>query len=49
MERGCMNCGAYFEEKTDNETLKILRNHLEKCSEESPFLKDDNAKGYHES
>ena len=46
MYRGCIKCGAYFKKETDEETLQVLREHLEKCSEENPYLNDPNADGY---
>ena len=46
MRRGCATCWAWFEKSTDKETLKVLKEHLEKCTKENPYRDDPNADGY---
>lgn len=46
MRRGCLNCWAYFEKETDEDTLTTLRKHQEKCTKEKPFRNDRTADGY---
>lgn len=44
--RICNNCDAWFQKETDEESLYFIRQHLEVCEEDKPYLDDPNADGY---
>lgn len=46
MIRGCITCEGWFLEDTDEETINVLKKHIEKCTKETPFLDDENIKGF---
>lgn len=47
MYRSCSICGASFKNSTD-ETGKRLKNHLNICDKDDPFLDDEDADFYDE-
>lgn len=46
MVRTCLVCSAYFDKESDEETLSVLKKHIQKCEEKKPFKNDLNANGY---